>query len=472
MNLSPEVIADHRLADSFVPPSPIRHKTRVSLWTLFRLYRQNLLAIFMERDYATRRMRKKVGLRTIHFSNHPDGVRETLHRQAATFEKKTSQQRQALAPLLGDGLFVSDGATWAERRAIVAPIVHGRRIATFAPVMRETAIEWCGDWRKAGDGATLDILFEMGELTAEIISRTIFGRRLGREFTREIIAGFAAYQRNVDQTDLLSLMNAPDWVPRLQGVSTRRARHRVHRVIDDIVDRFARGEGDPNAVISQLFAARDSSGAPLTKAAIRNEAIVIFMAGHETTANTLAWAIYLVSQSPRVEARLAAELEAVLGGRHPELADVADLTFTRAIIEETLRLYPPVPLLGRTATGPGTLNGNAVAKGDILVVAPWLLHRNRDLWALPDHFVPERFDPAIAARPDKHAYIPFASGPRVCPGLTFAITEATLCLATLLQAFKVTLEEGHNVEVSCRLTLRPGDRLPMVVRRRKGGEPS
>jgi cytochrome P450 len=425
-----------------------------------------MIAVFHAGDYRTRPLARRVLARTVHVCNGPEGVRETLHRQHDTFERKTSQQRRALAPLLGDGLFVSDGETWAERRAAVAPIVHGRHVERFIPVMREVVDEWCGHWREAGDRARLDVLFEMGELTAEIISRTIFGRRLGRAFTAEIIAGFAEYQRRSDKLDLLNVLGLPDGFPRPSLGRTRAARRRVHAVIDDIIDRHAAGEGDGGALIAQLFEARDANGKPLTRRAIRNEAIVIFMAGHETTANTLAWAFYLVSQSPRVAARLEEEFRTVLAGRIPGPEDVPRLAYTRAVIEETLRLYPPVPFLGRTAKREGTVSGRHLREGDILVVCPWLIHRNRDVYEMPDHFMPERFLADVAERPSKYAYIPFASGPRVCPGLTFAMTEAVICLAGLRQAFDVSLAEGTTVQTDCRLTLRPTSPLTMVVQRR------
>ncbi|MEM8665451.1 MAG: cytochrome P450, partial [Pseudomonadota bacterium] len=266
--------------------------------------------------------------------------------------------------------------------------------------------------------------------------------------------------------DFMTLFGAPDWVPRVRSRRTRRARDKVHAVIDAIMERHKAGEGDSRAVISSLFNAPGRDGKPLSDRAIRNEAIVIFMAGHETTANTLAWAFYLVSQSPRVQKKLREEHAEVLSGRVPDFADIKKLVYTRAVVEETLRLYPPVPLLGREATAPGTCLGRELGKGDLLVVAPWLMQRNRDIWSLPDHFVPERFDPRLAPRPNKYANIPFASGPRVCPGMTFGLVEATLCLATLFQAFDMALVPTQEVSVDCRLTLRPSSPLHMTVRER------
>ena len=190
------------------------------------------------------------------------------------------------------------------------------------------------------------------------------------------------------------------------------------------------------------------------------------MAGHETTANSLAWTWYLISQAPDVEERLHNELDRVLGGRLPTLADVPRLIYTRAVFEEAIRLYPPVPLLGRQALHEEEIRGRRIRAGSLVLVVPWLLHRHRQLWDRPDHFVPERFLPENSLSRPKHAYIPFSTGPRICAGAAFGLTEAILCLAVLAQRVKLRLASGALVEPVCRLTLRPGDALPMLVEAR------
>ena len=431
---------------------------------LIRLYRKSMISVFASRDYKRDIITSRFGLLDVVTLNSPALVQEAFQVQHEALQAKTPQMRHALKPLLGDGLFVSDGSLWASRRAAIGPIIHASRIRDFAPIMLEVIEEWCASWERLDDGAEIDMLAEMAELTAEIISRTVFGRRLGRAFTAEIVRGFSEYQVHVDQLDLLSLLRAPNWVPRYQSGAARRALKRVHRVIDDVIEEFAHGRGDRNAVIAGLFEARDKEGRPLTRRAIRNEAIVIFMAGHETTANTLAWAWYLIANSTRVRGKFHAEIDAL--GHTPKFQDVRGLSFTRAIVEETLRLYPPVPILGRQALVDVEVGGTPIRKGSVVIVCPFLLHRKAALFPMPDHFVPERFDDRIAARPEKYAYIPFAIGPRICPGLTFGLTEAVLTMATLSQRFDLVVKPGHVVEPLCRLTLRPGARLPMVLRRR------
>jgi cytochrome P450 len=440
----------------------------MGFWKLLDIYRKNIIGIFSARDYERDLIDARYLNLRLYTVNEPGLVQEAFQDGHEIFQAKTPQMRHALKPLIGDGLFISDREVWRARRGAVAPIVHASRVRGFAPVMLETIAEWRAQWLAQGDGAGVDMLAEMAELTAEIISRTVFGRRLGRAFTGEIVRGFSRYQKHVDQVDFPSVLGLPDWFPRWQSPAARRALLGVHRVIDDIIDRFARGEGDETAVIARLFEARDAEGRPFTREAVRNEAIVLFMAGHETTANTLAWAWYLLSQSPRVRAALHAELDGVLGARPPGFEDVKALPYARAVIEETLRLYPPVPILGRQALADGTIGGTPVPRGSVVMVVPFMLHRRPALWSMPDHFVPERFDERIAPRPGKYAYVPFAIGPRICPGLTFGLTEAILALATLAQGFDPELAPGHVVEASARLTLRPGDRLPMRLRHRVG----
>jgi cytochrome P450 len=192
----------------------------------------------------------------------------------------------------------------------------------------------------------------------------------------------------------------------------------------------------------------------------------MFMAGHEGTANSLAWTWYLLSQAPDVEARLHAELAAVLGGRLPTLDDVPRLIYTRAVFEEAIRLYPPVPFLGRQALRDEAIRNRPIPAGSMLMVIPWLLHRHRRLWDQPDHFMPERFLPENAGSRQRYSYIPFSVGPRVCTGAAFGMTEALLCVATLAQRARLRLAPGAVVEPVCRLTLRPGHTLPMLVERR------
>jgi cytochrome P450 len=452
---------------AFIPPFPARLPSEPSIWQRIRTGRSNLLAFWEDEAFEYEFVATRLLTRRIFLCNSPDAVQFAFSTHNQSFERKSPQHRHALQPLLGDGLFVSDGKTWAARRRIVAPIVHVSRLAEFAPVMVETANEARARWAGLPPGTRIDALGEMARLAAEIICRTIFGRELGREHAGAVVEGFSEYQRLIGQLDLLSFFGAPDWFPRWRGPALHRAVRRIHGVLDGIIASCRAQSDREQSVIGRLLDARDEeTGEPLSEEALRNEAAVLFMAGHETTANSLAWTWYLLSQTPDVETRLHDELDTVLGGRTPTLADVGRLAYTRAVFEEAMRLYPPVPFLSREALREETFRERRIPKGSIILVSPWLLHRHRKFWRDPDRFIPDRFMPGGKEPVSKFAYIPFSIGPRICAGMSFGLTEAILGLATLAQSFSLRLVPGHIVEPVCRLTLRPEGGLPMTLHAR------
>ncbi|WP_205648773.1 cytochrome P450 [Acuticoccus kandeliae] len=448
------------------------------------MFTQDILRPFEAEAFKRPMTHRRILTRDVYVANSPELVRDAFVTQHEAFQRKTPQMRAALIPLLGDGLFVSDSETWKERRLAVAPIVHTRHMRSFFPIMLEAALEWREHWGKSVDQGPIDILNEMGLLTAEIIARSVFGQRVGRKYTNDIVSNFAIYQKYVGQTAIADMLELPSWVPRYQRPEVAKSAANIHAVIDQIMDEVIRereaapetkaDDGEAKcprrAMISQLFDAQKDGKPALSREAVRNESIVLFMAGHETTANTLAWCFYLLSQADWAREKLDEEHRRVLGGRIPDYDDLDKLVYTKAVIEETLRLYPPVPLLGREAMCPGKMDGEDVAKGSIVLVAPWLLHRNPNLWDRPDDFVPERF--LGPKRPNKYQYVPFAIGPRVCPGMAFALAEAITCLAVLRQAFDLRLDAGARVYPTTRLTLRPGDTLPMTVHVNENAAPA
>jgi cytochrome P450 len=466
MSLSPTGIAG---IGAFVPPYPPRLPAPPSALQRILLARRDFLEIWEDDAFDLEFSHEQLFLRKSFLCNSPASVQFAFSQKNASFQRKSPQMRYALEPLLGDGLFISDGRTWRTRRKMVAPIIHISRVPEFAPVMVEAAVETRERWG-ATAGSTIDVLADSARLTAEIICRTLFGRKLGDGYAEQIVQGFSDYQRVIDQIDIISFLGLPDWFPRWHGKRVRQNVKQIHAVLDEVVAsaRASASNGEPS-VINHLFEARDDKGRPLDSEALRNEIGVLFMAGHETTANTLAWIWYLLSQAPEVEAKLHAELDSVLGDRPPTLKDVRQLVYTRAILDEALRLYPPVPILPREAIKEEEFQGVRIPKGSLLFVVPWLLHRHRKLWELPDHFIPERFLPENAAKISKFAYVPFSIGPRICAGANFGLTEAILSIATLAQKFQLRLKPGYEVRPVCRLTLRPAGGMPMTVHPRTPG---
>ncbi len=447
-----------------MPPYPFRYEKMPPVWSLIGMAKRNFLSIWGVDDFQSRLRSKKIFTRELVICNRPDVVREAFQTNHDVLQRKSPQMRHALQPLLGDGLFISDTETWAKRRKVVAPIIHGSRVKGFAPIMIETIEEQRADWASQGEGAEVDALADMAHLTAEIICRTIFGRQLGKDHAAEVVQGFSDYQRHIDQVDILSLFGLPEWLPRFRGRAIKKPVERIMTVLDKIIANYeAQKEKGEASVIGGLLEARDENGEPLSREAIISEAAVIFMAGHETTANTLAWAWFLLSQCDKSRAKLQAELDTVLAGRSPTFQDVPNLPYTKAVIEETLRLYPPVPILAREAMSDTSIGGKAVPKGSLVMVVPWLMHRNPVLWSKPDVFDPGRFLNPKSKKPNKYGYVPFSIGPRICAGLQFGMTEAILSLAILAQDFELKLKDGTDVQPVARLTLRPGENLPMTL---------
>jgi cytochrome P450 len=452
----------------FVPPYPDRPSQPLSALATLRLARRNFLAIWEDRSFEWEVFSTRLLSRTLFVCNSPDTVASAFVERHDSFERKSPQMRHSLAPLLGDGLFISDGETWRRRRRIIAPIVHVSHLPLFAPIMVQVAQETAERWASLPREAPINALTEMATLTAEIICRTVFGQQLGAAHAGEIVSAFSEYQRLIGQLDIAYFFGLPDWLPRFHSPAIHRAAKRIHQVLDQVIrdcrNRLSSGEA---SMIRLLLEARDAeTGEPLDETALRNEAAVIFMAGHETTANSLAWTWYLLSQAPETEERLHHELAQVLGTRPPTLDDLPNLTYTRAVFEETVRLYPPVPLLARQAVRDETIRGRPVPEGSLVMVVPWLLHRHRKFWGKPDHYIPERFLPENAQHRVRHAYLPFSVGPRICAGAAFGLTEAILCIATLTQRVRLRLAPDAVATPICRLTLRPGDDLRMFVERR------
>lgn len=450
----------------FIPPYPKRHKKDLNPLQALYYARKDLLSIWGEEDFSLEFMSEKILKQHVFIANSPDTIRHVFVSNHKNYERKSMQMKRALEPLLGDGLFISEGETWKTRRSLQEHLFDNSHIRLYTKSMIETIDEMAGRWATQESGSELLALQEMGKLTAEIISRSLFGAELGAANAESIVKAFADYQSTVKQMALSNFLGLPDWLPNVNakiGKARKSALH-IHRAVDDIIEK-ASAHSNQDTLAAYLIAANNEltgNEAKLSKNQIRNEIITLFMAGHETTANSLAWAWYLISQAPDVEKKLHAELDEVLGGSLPTFDDINKLKYTRAIFDETLRLYPPVPILSRQSLGEDEIRGRRIPANSIMLIVPWLIQRHKKFWDKPDHFIPERFMPG-AKRPEKFTYLPFSAGPRVCIGKSFGITESVLSLAILAQRFRLKLDSSIEVSHECRLTLRPKGNLPMKL---------
>jgi cytochrome P450 len=307
----------------------------------------------------------------------------------------------------------------------------------------------------------------MMKATLHIISRTMFSSD-SDEIVDVVERGVGRYQSEI-RPGLIDLLELPQWLSRL--TSWRRP-ERIFGEFDKVIDRLLAersraGEGQPKDLLARLLAARDEeTGGGMTAEEIRNQVVTIFMAGHETTALALTWTWYLLSQHPAARAKLEAELTQVLGGRAPRHEDLGKLRYTRMVLEESMRLYPPAHTLSRVALADDEILGHHIPAGAQILVVPWLLHRNPKLWDRPGVFDPERFAPERAGSRHRFAYIPFGAGPRICIGAAFAMAEAMLLLATIAQRYRLHLKPGFPVEPQGLITLRARHGMQMNLERR------
>ena len=447
----------------FIPPYPKRHKKTLGPIDMLKYIRRDVLSIWPEDAFNKQFMSFKIINRSIFIANHPDVVRYILSTNHDNYQRKNPLMRKALQPLMGDALLISDGAAWEKHLELLVPMFSLQKIEQYCQIMIETTEDHLQQWALLNEGDTISVFPEMIQLTAKIMCRILFGRQVTAEQAAQVVDSFADYRASMEQMDINSFIGLPSWVPgsKTSKNKTTNAAKAVHDLFDTLIVE-AEESGESTSLVAQFVELRNNG--ILSGEQMRNELAMLFMAGHESTASTLSWALYLISQCPEVEDDLHAEVDAILGERSATFGDVGDLIYTRAILDETMRLYPSFPMLLREAIADDVIRKREVPAGSIMIIVPWLLHRHQQYWEYPDHFIPERFleeDPELM--PDPFAYIPFSAGPRACLGKYFGIAQTTLCLAIISQFFRLRTAENQVVETECRLTLRPKGDLPMLI---------
>lgn len=392
--------------------------------------------------------------------SHPDHIHEVLVKQAASFHKDPDLKntQQGLARFLGNGLLTSDGEFWRRQRKLAAPALHAKRIAHYADTMVDSTARMLKTWR---DGSRLDISDEMTGLTMQIVAKTLFNTDISGDI-EQVGEAMVEVQGVAGPLSIL-----PTWIPTPRELRRRRAK----RLLDEIVYRFihewrVKGE-DKGDLLSMLLLAEDEDGKHMTDEQARDEAITLFLAGHETTANALNWTWYLLAQHPDIEAKLHAELDAVLAGKTPTLTDLENLPYVEMIVKEAMRLYPPAWITGRQAIEDVEIAGYHMPKGSVVNLVFYMAHHDARWWPQPEQFMPERFSPENEAQVNKRAYTPFGGGPRVCIGNAFAMMEARLLLATIAQHYRLALQPGQTVAMNPMITLNPKDGLTMTLHKRE-----
>jgi len=420
---------------------------------LFGAMQQNPLDYFTElaQKYGDVAGMRIGNFRTL-FINHPDLIEDVLVNKARLYHKGRILQSNKY--LFGEGLLTSEGDFWLRQRRLSQPAFHRERIAAYAATMAEYTEQMLATWR---GGEERDVHEEMLNLALRIVGKTLFDADVTRDAkevgeTLDILLEIAA---NFGRTVLVPL-----WVPTPRNLRAKMGVRRLEKVIYRIIaERRAGGRDgaglDRGDLLSTLLQVQDEDGTRMSDRQLRDETITLFLAGHETTANTLSWTWWLLAQNPVVEKRLHEELDGVLGGRAPTVEDLPKLQYLGRILTESLRLYPTAWGMARLAAEEHEIAGYPVHPGYGVAFAQWVVHRDARWFDAPLEFRPERWENGLAKQLPRFAYFPFGGGPRQCIGNTFALMEASVVLATVGQKFRFTLVPGHKVTPLASITMRP-----------------
>ena len=420
--------------------------------------------VMMALQQRKRMVRLRIGPVSAFFLFEPTDIRRVMMEDSTQYTK-TTRGYEKLRLLLGNGLVTSEGDFWLRQRRIAQPAFHRKCIEGFADSMVSAARDQCDRWRSAAcTQSPVDVAEAMGLVTLRIAGETLMSVDMTTE-GREVGDAMALVMERFNHI-AASLLPWPEYWPTVANFRMWRAVRTLRRVTDSIIEnRRSSGAQIPD-LLGMFMAAEDpETGEKMDDSQLRDEVLTMLLAGHETTANGLAWILYLVSKHPQVTDRLENEIDTVIGGRAPMMADLGNLTYTKQVIKESLRLYPPVWTVGRQAGRNCELGGYQIPKGSYVFLSQYAMHRHPKYWENPEAFNPSRFEDG-AQEIDRFVYFPFIRGRRQCIGDRFAEMELALVLATLVQQYRFHLVPGHKVELDPSVTLRPkhGIRMTLTAR--------
>lgn len=441
-----------------VPPGPPRREM-IGLFDKLVRDRLGLMSTAAERYGDAVRLR--IGPKTLYLFNHPDYAKHVLADNAVNYHKGIGliEARRAL----GDGLLTSEGALWRKQRSVIQPAFAHKRIAEQAHVIAEEAAELVSRLRAHCGGGPIDVTQEMTTLTLGVLGRTLLDTDLSPYGS--LGDSFEAVQEQA-MFEMVSLSMVPKWVPLPKQLRFRQARREQQQIINQLVaNRRARPGSSVDDVLSRLLTSTgQEADVQVGQQRLRDELVTLLLAGHETTASTLSWTFYLADRHQEVWERLHAEATAVLGDRLPAYGDLTSLTYTRMVVEEAMRLYPPVWGLTRIAQQEDEIGRYHVPAGADVMICPYTLHRHPGFWDEPDRFDPDRFGPDRTASRPRYAYVPFGAGPRFCVGNNLGMMEAVFVVALVARELRLTKVPGYRVVPRPMLSLRVAGGLPMTVR--------
>ena len=398
--------------------------------------------------------------------NQPGLVREILRDDGSRFPK-SDLMVNALEPLIGQSIFVTDGARWKRQRGMIDPAFSQLRVSHAFQAMQSAVhdhLEILDGHAESGESFSLDMA--MSHLTADVICRTIFSTPLATGVSSDVFEDFTEFEQSVAQVDIFRLIFQKAWakVPQLPRVLAACQRIRGH--LGDLLDPHLQNPAAFNDIASEVIAAKDSvTGAAFTREELIDQLGVFFLAGHETSASALTWVFYVLAEQPTLVARLRTELDNVVGAGAIDFSHVKQLPLVRAVFKETLRLYPPITFIPRVALENCHVGPRKLRRGALVMVSPWTLHRHQEYWENPNAFIPDRFLAEGEGSIQEGAYIPFGVGPHTCIGAGFAQAEAILIIAELVRRFDFRRADTRPVRPAARLTTRPAEQIRLHCRR-------
>jgi cytochrome P450 len=460
------LVFESDLPGPFRPPAPRPPESRLGLLRLLGKLKTNPLECWSAEFFREPVARVRLPFAEAVLIHDPLAIKRVLLDNASNY-RKDPIQRRILSTGLADGLLSVEGERWDVQRRTLAPLFARRTVASFTQAMLCAADRLIDRWLAFPESQTVDVAGELTLATLDVLALTIFSDGIGGDF-EAFRSAMNAYFGSIGRIDAFDLLGAPSFVPRPGRRCLLRTMVYFEGVIDRIIDvrrrrlELAQDHDEPEDLLTLLLRALDpSTGRPMSLAEVRSNILTFLSAGHETTANTLAWAAFLLSRSPEWRARVREEADRELAGDPNGL--VERLSVTRAVVEEALRLYPPIAALSRMSEQRDRLAGVDVKPRSLIVIAPYVLHRHQNLWDRPDVFDPSRFLGDAKARIPRFAYLPFGAGPRTCIGSSFALQEATIVLATLVRRFHMSLSPDAEIWPVQKITLRPAHGLPMRI---------
>ncbi|MEF3046207.1 cytochrome P450 [Pseudotabrizicola sp. L79] len=446
-----------------LPPKPAARPDRVSLWRYLRLFRQDILSAQPARLYRAWMAEFRTPFFRSYLCNDPALIDLVLSQRPDDFPK-SNRIREGLTPLLGRSVFVTNGEEWKRQRRIIDPAFEGGRLRDTFPAM------WSAGQAAAARlrGGEMEVEEQMSHAAADVIFRTLFSVPIEDDMAQAVFHEFRAYQRSQPILNLAAFLPLPRWMPRLHRSKTLAAALRIRALITQMTERraaeIAAGTAPDDLATKIMTMADPVTGVRFSTEEMVDQVAIFFLAGHETSASALAWALYLLALYPQAQERVAAEAASLPDS--PDFAQMAHLKFTRDVFRETLRLYPPVPMMVRENRQTEELRGRSVAPGAQIVISPWHVQRHSRIWANPDGFDPDRWSHQETRTCARQAYLPFSSGPRVCTGAGFAMVEGPLLLAQLLRDHRFERIAGHDPVPVAHLTVRAKDGIRLRISRR------